>query len=180
MGREGILPRLLGRTHASHKSPFVATMVVGLFCVMITALFATGAAGGGQRAELGIDESSPLTALLQIGTWIPFQGNALLFPLKALVGLAIMVYFLREGRDGFHWWKTFVAPILGAGAISFAFYLMMKYRAGITFGAYEGWVKAVPYISAGTFLGGCALALLYRWRSKERYEAVGKFVHEEA
>ena len=31
MGREGILPRVLGRTHAKHKSPFVATIVVGLF-----------------------------------------------------------------------------------------------------------------------------------------------------
>ena len=123
---------------------------------MITALFATGAAGGGQRAALGIDESSPLTALLQIGTWTQPRATHCSSRSMALVGLAIMVNFLREGRDGFHWWKTFVAPILGAGAISFAFYLMMKYRAGITFGAYEGWVKAVPYISAGTFLGGCA------------------------
>ncbi len=73
----------------------------------------------------------------------------------AVVGLAIMVYFIREARDGFHWWKTFLAPILGAGAISFAFYLMMKNRAGITFGAYEGWVKYVPLISLGVFLGGC-------------------------
>ena len=71
----------------------------------------SGAAGGGQRAELGIDESSPLTAILQLGTWIPFQGNAILFPLMAVVGLAIMVYFMREARDGFHWWKTFLAPI---------------------------------------------------------------------
>jgi amino acid transporter len=180
MGREGILPRVLGRTHAKHKSPFVATFVVALFVIMITALFATGAAGGGQREAAGYDESSPLTALLQIGTWIPFQGNALLFPLMALVGLAIMVYFWREARDGWHWWKTCIAPIMGAGAIAFAFYLMMKNRAGITFGAYEGWVKYVPLISLGTILLGCALAILYRWRSKERYEAVGKFVHEEA
>ncbi len=111
---------------------------------------------------------------------MPFQGNALLFPLMAVVGLAIMVYFLREARDGFHWWKTFLAPILGAASISFAFYLMMKNRAGITFGAYEGWVKYVPIISLGIFLGGCLLALIYRGRSKERYDAVGKFVHEEA
>jgi amino acid transporter len=180
MGREGILPRILGRTHSKHKSPWVATIVTGLFVVMITSLFATGAAGGGQRAAAGYDESNPLTAILQIGTWIPFQGNALLFPLMAVVGLAIMVYFWREARDGWHWWKTCIAPILGAGAISFAFYLMMKNRAGITFGAYEGWVKYVPLISLGTFLLGCALALLYRWRSKERYDAVGKFVHEEA
>ena len=180
MGREGILPRILGRTHATHKSPFVATALVGLMVVMITSLFASGAAGGGQRAAAGYTEGDALTALLQVGTWIPFQGNSLLFPLMAVVGLAIMVYFIREARDGFHWWKTFIAPILGAGAISFAFYLMMKNRAGITFGAYEGWVKWVPVISLLIFLGGCLLAVLYRARSKERYDSVGKFIHEEA
>src|SRR5439155_1316599 len=47
MGRERILPRVLGRTRATHKSPFVATIVVALFAVMVTALFATGAAGSG-------------------------------------------------------------------------------------------------------------------------------------
>jgi len=180
MGREGIMPRILGRTHATRKSPFAATILVGLLVVMITSLFATGAVGGGQRAAAGYDESDARTAILQLGTWMPFQGNALLFPLMAVVGLAIMVYFIRHARDGFHWWKTCVAPIMGAGTISFAFYLMMKSRAGITFGAYEGWVKYVPYISLGVFLGGCLLGVIYYYRSKERYDAVGKFVHEEA
>jgi amino acid transporter len=180
MGREGILPRVLGRTHGTHKSPFVATIVVGLLFVMMTSLFATGAIGGAQRAALGFDESDARTAIYQVGTWYPFQGNSLLFPLMAVVGLAIMVYFIRQARDGFHWWKTCVAPILAAGSISFFFYLMMKNRAGITFGTYEGWVKYVPIIDLCIFLGGCLLAVIYYWRSKERYEAVGKFVHEEA
>ena len=57
---------------------------------------------------------------------------------------------------------------------------MMKNRAGITFGAYEGWVKYVPLISLGIFLGGCLLALIYRIVAPKRYEDVGKFVHEEA
>ena len=98
----------------------------------------------------------------------------------ALVCLSILVYFLREGRDGFHWWKTFLAPLLGFAAISFAFYLMMKNRAGITFGAYEGWVKYVPIISLLIFLAGCALAVGYRLWARKRYDEVGKFLHEEA
>ena len=181
MGREGILPRIFGRTHATHKSPFVAAIVVFLFCCIVTGLFAAGWVGNGQREALGVDASSPITALFQIGTWLPFQGNMLLFPIMSVVSLAILVYFLREARDGFHWFKTFLAPIMGAGMMAFAIYLMVKNRVGITgTGEYKGWVEAVPYYSLGIFLGGCALALLYRARSKERYEAVGKFVHEEA
>jgi hypothetical protein len=104
----------------------------------------------------------------------------ILFPLMSLVNLAIIVYFLRDARDGFHWFKTFVAPIIGAGALAFGVYLMMKNRAALTTGDYSGWTAAVPYYSLGIFLGGCALALIYRWRARDRYEAVGKFVHEEA
>ncbi|MFN8188372.1 MAG: APC family permease [Gaiellales bacterium] len=180
MGREGIIPRVLARTHPKHKSPFIAATVVGVFIVFIDACFAFGWVGTGQQEQLGIETSNPLVALLQLGTWMPFQGNALLIPLMAVVGLAIMTYFIREGRDGFHWWKTCVAPIIAAAAMSFFYYLMMKNRAAITFGAYEGWVKWVPYIALGIFLAGCLLALIYKVRATERYEAVGRFVHEEA
>jgi amino acid transporter len=181
MGREGILPRILGRTHSKHKSPFVAAIVVGIFVAIVTGIFALGWVGTGQQEAIGIDESSPLVALFQIGTWLPFQGNLLLLPLMALVSLAILVYFLRSDRSGFHWFKTFVAPIMGAGAIAFAVYLMVNNRVGITgTGEYKGWVKATPYYALGIFLGGCVLALIYRAWSRHRYEAVGKFVHEEA
>ena len=181
MGREGLLPRAFGRTHSKHKSPFVAAFAVGIFCAIVTGLFAAGWVGGGQRESLGVDASSPITALFQIGTWLPFQGNMLLLPIMAFVSLAVIVYFARDARDGFHWFKTLVAPIAGAGSIAFAVYLMVKNRVGITgTGEYSGWVKAVPYYSLGIFLGGCALAIIYRMWSKRRYDAIGKFVHEEA
>jgi amino acid transporter len=181
MGRERILPRIFGRTHATHKSPFVATVVVLLFAIMVTSLFATGAAGGGQRAALEVDQSSPITALFQIGTWMPFQGNMLLFPIMALCDMAILVYFLKPAnRDGFHWFKTFLAPILGAGSISFAVWLMLVNRGALTTGSNTGWAFAVPFYSLGIFLGGCLLGVAYYFWSRHRYEAVGKFVHEEA
>ena len=181
MGREGILPRVFGRTHATHKSPFVAAIALLIFCSGVTALFALGGAGTGFQEALGIETSSAIVPLFEIGTWLPFQGNTLLFPLMALVDLAIIVYFLRpENRDGFHWFKTFLAPIIGAGSIAFAVYLMQKNRAFLTTGVYEGWTKAVPWYALGIFLGGCVIGVIYKYRSKERFDAVGKFVHEEA
>lgn len=181
MGREGILPRVLGRTHSSHKSPFVATFVVGTFCVILTLLFATGAAGGAQRAALGIGVSSPIVALSQIGTWLPFQGNLLLFPIMALCSIAILFYFMRpENRDGFHPFKTLIAPILAAASIVFAVYLMVSNRAALTTGSLTGWAFASPFIALAIFVVGVLLGLGFRRWSRHRYEAVGKFVHEEA
>ena len=38
----------------------------------------------------------------------------------------------------------------------------------------------MPYYSLGIFLIGCIMAVIYKYWNRERYEAVGKFVHEEA
>ena len=178
MGRETILPRVFGRTHSKHKSPFIATVFVALFCIVFTLLFATGLVGGGQRKALGIGVSNPLVALSQIGTWIPFQGNLLLFPIMALCSVAIMFYFLKT-RDGFHWFKTLVAPILAAATIIFAVYLMISNRAYLM-GTTTGVEFYTPFIALGVFVAGCLLGVIYyRW-SRRRYDAVGKFLHEEA
>ncbi|MBV8734646.1 MAG: APC family permease [Solirubrobacterales bacterium] len=178
MGRENILPRMFGKTHSTHKSPFVATTFVAAFCVVFTLFFATGLVGGGQRKALGIPVSSPLVALSQIGTWLPFQGNLMLFPIMALCSVAIMVYFLRT-RDGFHPFKTLIAPILAAGTIVFAVYLMISNR-GALMGTTTGVEFYTPFIALGVFVGGCLLGVVYHRWSRRRYEAVGKFLHEEA
>ncbi len=180
MGREGIFPRLLGRTHSSHKSPFVATVTTAIFCIILTLIFATGLAGGAQRSALGLGVSNPLVALSQIGTWLPFQGNLLLFPIMALCSVAIMFYFLRDARDGFHPIKTLIAPILAAASIIFAVYLMISNRAALTTGTNTGWTFWSPFIALAIFIAGCLLGVGYHRWSKRRYDAVGRFVHEEA
>jgi hypothetical protein len=99
----------------------------------------------------------------------------------ALCSVAILVYFLRpENRDGFHWFRTLVAPILGAGSIAFAIYLMVSNRSTLLGTPNTGFTFITPLIALGIFLAGCVLGLIYQRWSKQRYEAVGKFVHEEA
>jgi amino acid transporter len=181
MGREGILPRAFGRTHSSHKSPFVATVFTFCFVVVFTLLFAVGIMGGAQRSALKVGVSDPIVALSQVGTWWPFQGNLLLFSIMSLCSIAIVVYFLRpENRDGFHWFKTFLCPILGAASIMFAIYLMISNRAVLLGTPNTGFAFLTPFIALAIFLVGCGLAVIYRRWSVHRYEAVGKFVHEEA
>lgn len=181
MGRERILPRAFGRTHATHKSPFVATTFTLCFVFVFTLLFAVGIMGGAQRAALKVGVSNPIVALSQVGTWWPFQGNLMLFTIMTICSIAIIVYFLKpENRDGFHWFKTLLAPLLGALSIMFAIYLMVKNRPALLGTPNTGFTFATPFIVIAVFLAGCGLALAYKKWSTHRYEAVGKFVHEEA
>jgi hypothetical protein len=57
---------------------------------------------------------------------------------------------------------------------------MLVNRGALTTGSRTGWTFAVPFYSIGVFSGGCLLGVVYYLWSRHRYEAVGKFVHEEA
>ena len=43
-----------------------------------------------------------------------------------------------------------------------------------------GYVDIIPYLVAAIFAAGFVLAFAYRARARHRYDAIGRFVHEEA
>jgi amino acid transporter len=167
MGREGIIPPALGRTHARHHSPYIASMVV-------TAMMSVYVLG------FVIYDSSTEASLLKLGTWSPLLGVLGILGIQALVSFAIIRFFLTKARDGFHWWKTLVAPIIGGLAQIGACYLLIKNRSLLSGAGDALFIKLIPWVVLAIFLGGIGLALYYRSASQERYRAIGHFVHEEA
>jgi len=167
MGREGLIPGALGRTHPKHHSPYVASMAV-------TAMISIYILG------FVIYDSSTEGALLKLGTWSPLLGVLGILAIQALVSFAIIKYFLTTARDGFHWWKTLVAPIVGGLAQIGACYLLIKNRPALSGAGDALYIKLIPWVVVAIFLAGIGLALYYRSASKERYRAIGRFVHEDA
>jgi amino acid transporter len=166
MGREGIIPSAFGKTHPGHKSPHVAagltTVLVGLFLLGFT-----------------LHDSSTVAAIAKQGTWGPLMGVMGLLCIQALCSAAIIKYFATEARDGMHWWKTLVAPIIGGVGCLGAALLMLKYRTDLAAGN-PLFIQVVPYAVAAMFIGGVVLALVYRATDPRRYAAVGRFVQEDA
>jgi amino acid transporter len=167
MGREGLIPDAVGRTHPRHHSPYIASMVV-------TAIIAVYILG------FVIYDSSTEAALLKLGTWSPLLGVLGILAIQALVSFAIIRFFLTRARAGFHWWKTLVAPVLGGIAQIVACYLLIKNRSLLSGAGDALFVKAIPWVVLIIFLAGIGLALYYRSASQERYRAIGRFVHEDA
>jgi amino acid transporter len=167
MGREGLIPDAIGRTHPRHHSPYIASMVV-------TAIIGVYILG------FVIYDSSTEAALLKLGTWSPLLGVLGILAIQALVSFAIIRFFLTRARDGFHWWKTLVAPVLGGIAQIAACYLLIKNRSLLSGAGDALFVKAIPWVVLIIFLAGIGLALYYRSASQERYRAIGRFVHEDA
>lgn len=167
LGREGILPRALARTHPKHRSPYIASMI------------ATVLIGIHMLGFVAFD-SSPEGALLKLGTWGPLMGVMGLLSVQALVCLAIIRYFWTTGRDRFSLWRTLVAPIIGFMAQVGAVYLLLDNRSTLSGAGDALYVKAIPFAIAFVFLAGIGLALYYRQRDTTRYVAIGRFVHEDA
>jgi amino acid transporter len=167
MGREGILPRSLGRVHPTHRSPYLASMLVTVLVVLYAGAFT-------------LSDTSTLAALLKLGTWSPLLGVLGILAIQALVSFAIIRYFLTTGRGNHHRIKTLLAPLVGGVAQIGACYLLIKYRGDLS-GAADNWfIKLIPWLVVAIFLSGIVAALYWRSSQPEKYEAIGRFVHEDA
>ena len=85
MGREGILPRALGRTHRTHKSPYIASLAQTGFAVALVLVWAIGA-GFGDAYNV---------AYVRIYTMMAVQGVVWILAIQALCALAVITYHRR-------------------------------------------------------------------------------------
>jgi len=167
MGRERVLPKSLSRTHPRHSSPYVASIIVtALIAAWIVAFTAS--------------DSSNSAALLKLGTWLPLLGVLGLLAVQAMTSVAIVRYFLTEARDGFHWFQTFVAPLVGGASMVFAGYLVIANRGALSGAGSAVFIKAIPWAVLGTFLVGCAVGLYYRFADAARHQAIGRMTFDDA
>ncbi|MGO9901652.1 MAG: APC family permease [Solirubrobacteraceae bacterium] len=166
LGRERLLPSALGRTHRKHNTPHIAAITLAVVVGIYVAVFT-------------VQDSSPLGALTKLGTYSPLLGVLGILAAQALTSFAIVRYFWTVERAHFHPWKTLVAPLLGGGLMVFSCFLLLKNRETLA-GVNNVFVEAIPWIALAIFVLGVGAALWFRTRDTARYEAVGRFVHEEA
>lgn len=163
LGRDGILPKILGRTHNAHKSPYLAAAVQAAIAILTVTLFAIG---GGDP-------------LLHLGTWLAIFCTLAVIVVQLVVSVAVIGYFNRIGRnDPSDWWKTLLAPALGAVAQVIVIWLLLQ---NLTFlaGSDVLVVKLIPLYVAAIAVGGFCYALWLRGRKPERFEAIGQLHDEE-
>ena len=160
LSREGVLPAALKKTHPSRQSPHIASLVVtGLVFLYL----------------LGFTIYDPSTEafFLKLGTWTPLLGVLGILAVQALVSVAIIKYFMTEAKDGFHWWKTLVAPIIGGLAQAGACYLLIANRGALAGAGNVFFVKAIPWVVAIVFLAGVGYALWLKSAAPETFAQIG-------
>lgn len=166
LGRERMLPARLAST-SRHHSPATASMTV----TVLVALFCL--------AFVGYDPSTE-GALLKLGTWGPLLGVLGILAVQALVCVAIIRYFRTTARDGFGWWTTLTAPVIGGLAMLGACYLLISNRDTLAGASHVPFITLIPWSVLAMFAVGMAVAAVMRTRHPDRYADLGHFTLADA
>src|ERR1700758_2865104 len=116
LGREGMLPPILGRTHPRWQSPHIASIASSVLSLVIIGLFAI---------FVGTNDPSS-QAYGQLYGLMAVMGVIIILSVQALVSLAILVYYLRHHKDEVHWWTTLLAPVLAFISQGYVVYLLFE------------------------------------------------------
>jgi amino acid transporter len=160
LGREGLLPRPLGRTHRQHGSPHVASLVqAGIATCWILGFWAF--------------KKDPY---LDIFVLLAIVGTFSQLIVQTITMGAVFNYFRRHHRQE-SVWRTKVAPVVGGVGMLGVVVLMVQNLATAAGPAASSLLfHLIPYISLGLFLTGAGFALYLRRTDPDKYKIIGRVV----
>ena len=166
LGREGLLPRALGRTHPKWKSPHIASVTQSVIAALIVLGFALFTGTNDPASQ----------AYLQLYGLMAVMGVIIILSVQALVSLSILIYFQRHHEDEVHWWKTMVAPALAFITQVFVVFLLFKNIDFLGSGySYAKWLGPIDILVVAV---GVAFAFYLKNRNREKYESAGRLINE--
>jgi amino acid transporter len=166
LGRERVLPAALGKTHAVHKTPYIASFTQSIIAAIIVVLFAIfgGMGDPTNNAYLGL---YGLMALL---------GTILIVAAQAVVSVAIIAYFSEKHPEDHHWWKTLVAPFIAFVAQAYVVFLCIQNMDFLGGGfRFANWIAP---IDVAVIVIGLAAASYIKSKDPAKFDAIGRLVFE--
>ena len=164
LAREGVLPKAIAETHDHHKSPHKASFVQSGFAAIFVILYGLGYGFGDPSAQ----------AWLGVYTLFAVLGTGLLLVLQAVVSLAIIRWFQKNG--GGNAFTTLIAP-----AFSFLVQIWLVYTlvANLaTLGGTNGFAQSIPYVGLAIIVVGLIWGFVLKSSNPAAYKNIGHMVHE--
>ncbi|WP_328471769.1 APC family permease [Streptomyces sp. NBC_00448] len=152
LGRDRLLPGRLDAVHPRHHAPHRASAVQTALAAAVAAVFAVA----------GLDP------YLNMSTTLLGLGTLGVIALQALASIAVLGYYRR--RPG-HWWRTRLAPALGAAGLLAATVLVVCNFRVLT-GTSNPLVTSLPWLLVVAGAGGSGYALWLRAARPSRYASL--------
>lgn len=161
LGREGVLPSKLGNTHDTFQSPHTASLVQSALAAVWIIVFALLNGTNDPNAQ----------AYLGVYTLFAVLGTGLLLVLQAIVSIAIINYFRKNG--GGNVFTTMIAP-----AISFVVQLVLVWMLISNLSTLGGQVWLI-WVGAAVIVGGLIWGFALKSMNPSGYKNIGHWVNEE-
>lgn len=155
LGRERVLPGWLGGVHSRHRSPHRASLLQITLSVAVIVVFAIG----------GLD---PYVALASSMIGLGTLGIVLL---QGCAAISVIAYFRRHPDR--HWWRTTVAPALGAAGLIAATVLLSLNYSLLT-GTTLAIINYMPWLYVVAAVAGFGYARWMRTARPERYRELAE------
>src|SRR6201996_7201155 len=162
MGREGLVPRALGRTHPRWQSPHIASMFQTVMAAIIIGLFAIFTGSNDPNSQ----------AYLQLYGLMAVMGVIIILSVQAVVSLSVLVYYERYHRDEVNWWRTRLAPLISFISQAYVVYLLFT-NIDFLGGGYS-YANILGPIDAVVVALGIGAAFYFKRRQPARYEQAGR------
>lgn len=158
LGREGLVPERLGRTHSAHLSPHMGSISQSILAFVIVGIFA-------------VRDMDPVLTLF---TWLTQLGTLAITYLMAVAAGAVAVFFMKNKGLDSNPWRTVVAPWAAAvGLLTLAVFATTKFSFLInTPGSVLNWLLPL-LIPVGIVVGVISAAML-RSREPEAFAQMGR------
>ncbi len=156
LGRAGMLPSLLGRTHSRWRSPHTASVAGTVVTLVIVGAFMVG-------------DADPFG---QLYAWLVGLGTLGVLVLQGLTAVAVITFFLRRERAQLRVWNCVIAPGLGALGLGVAAYLALDNWDLLT-GATEGLPALLPWLLPIAAVGGLVWSLIVNDKNTSLLTAFG-------
>ncbi len=160
LAREGVLPASIAETHDHHKSPHKASIVQSVLAAAWVILFGLFNGFG-----------DPLNqAYLGVYTLFAVLGTGLLLVLQAIVSLAIIFWFKKNG--GGNAFSTLIAPVISFVAQLILVYLLISNLATLGGKVWLIWTGLVIIV------GGLIWGFVLKSSNPTAYKNIGHLVHD--
>jgi amino acid transporter len=162
-GREGLLPRWLGRVHPRRRTPVNAIFAFVIIAAVIIAVWALLHLIGGDSGSM-----NALNFFVESST----MGTILVLVVYFLSNLALPFYYRRYRPQEFNVIKHAVLPVLGMVAIGVPVYYLVK-------PGQEAPYDWFPYAALGVIVVSVAYAIWLSRRDPGLGERVGSIIADE-
>ena len=166
LGREGVLPKMVAETHDHYKSPHKASGVQSVLAAAWVILYGIG---------YGFDDPSG-QAWLGVYTLFAVLGTGLLLVLQAVVSLAIILWFRKNG--GGSTFSTVIAPAVSVVVQVWLVYTLVDNLAIL--GGTNSFATSIPYIGLAIIVVGLVWGFLLKSINPEGYRNIGHMVNDDS